>query len=113
MAGTYMSGPCSHTVESSSGSFVICFTISHGSLCSLHSKKINLISDVTHPNTTNLDIYIYISRFIVLECVISDSKFVFYAMEGAVVVEARVRSAGSRVQLPQARRVLIEKLHSR
>lgn len=65
-----MSGPCSHTVESSSGSFVICFTISHGSLCSLHSKKINLISDVTHPNTTNLDIYIYIEIYSIRMCYI-------------------------------------------
>jgi hypothetical protein len=42
------------------------------SLCPI---KTNLVSDVTHPSTTNLDIYI--SKFIVLEYVTSGPRFVF------------------------------------
>lgn len=44
------------------------------------SKETNLVPDVTHRRTTNLDIHI--SRFIVLEYVKYGFRFVFYVTEG-------------------------------
>jgi hypothetical protein len=47
---------------------------------SLRPEKNNLVLDVTHPNTTNLDIPL--SRFIVLEYVTFSTRFVFFKTEG-------------------------------
>lgn len=49
------------------------------------SKKTNLELDVIHSSTTNLDRDM--SRFVVLECVTSSTKLIFYGTEGVVQQE--------------------------
>jgi hypothetical protein len=45
-------------------------------------KKMNLVLDVTYSSTANLDRGMSISRFVVLGCVTSGTRLVFYGTEG-------------------------------
>lgn len=46
-------------------------------------KKMNLALDVIYSSTMNLDICV--SRFIVIGCVIFETKLIFYEMEGLII----------------------------
>jgi hypothetical protein len=54
-------------------------------------KKTNLGRDVTHSSTTNLDRGM--SRFVVLGCVTSSTRLVFYGTEGVVVSNSSMKKA--------------------
>lgn len=64
------------------------FLISVLACYSFRPIKTNLIPDMTHPNTINLDICI--TRFVVLEYVASDSRFVLFFQKKKTNIELDV-----------------------
>lgn len=52
----------------------------HKNILPPFNKKPNLVPDMIHPITTNLNIHM--SRFVILKYVTSDRRFVFYGTKG-------------------------------